>query len=99
MFRNDIAAAQFANAIRLSDFIALSAAQQSWLQLVVAQRVIDATQANLRADILAVFPAGGAGTRANLTALAQRSGSRAEQLFGTGTLLTANDVARALTEF
>ena len=73
-----------------------NAAQRDWLLMVCAgNRVRVDTGSTARAGLLAIFAAGTT-TRANLTTVASRTGSRAEQLFGAGTSVTDSDVARAL---
>lgn len=56
--------------------------------------LINVKSANVRAAVLSIFAAGTA-SRAALAALQTRKGSRAEQLFGSGTRITAEDLAKA----
>jgi hypothetical protein len=109
--RADIASRDIWEAIEVTDFPALSgnpsATQLSrerqylaWLSgLAAIPRVRllndDGSNTPVIANLQAMFP-GGSGTRARLTALAQRPGSRAEQLFGRDTFVTIADVAEAL---
>lgn len=54
----------------------------------------DGSDTSIMTNLAAIFPA--SGTRTRLLALASRTGSRAEQLFGVDTVVTTTDVARAL---
>lgn len=109
--RADIASREIMEAIRITDYTALpanpntSALSQerralSWLEsLVNADRVRllndDGTNNPVMSNFADMFPAG-TGTRDRLVALAQRHGSRAEELFGRDAAVTADDVAKAL---
>src|SRR5437588_11027519 len=95
IFRNDIQAKEIINAIVAADFAALTALQLQKLQVMTAQGVLDATVANIRTIFLAIF-SGMTNTVNALTTLASRTGSRAEVLFGTGTVITPTDVSFAL---
>lgn len=96
VFRNDIVPKEVVNAITSTDFSAATQIQISKLNLLFIATPIDATLANVRANFSGIFPAATfPTTNANLVALASRNGSRAEQLFGTGTRLTAGDIATA----
>lgn len=75
-----------------SEFAAQSAADKQYVQLIAAAGQVPLT-ATVKAELGAVFPAGSA-TRANLTALMKRPGSRAEEL-ELGGIPTTSDVARA----
>lgn len=57
----------------------------------------DGSDTPVIANLQAMFPAG-SGTRNRLIALAQRVGSRAEQLFGPDVRVTSDDVATALRQ-
>lgn len=108
--RADIAPAEIAGAIAVADYTALpgtpTAAQLSterrflaWLTGIMAVPTLrllndDGTDGPAIANFKAMFAAG-TGTLTRLSALASRTGSRAEQLFGTGVGVTALDVARA----
>ena len=73
-----------------------NASQRDWLiMLASGTRVRVDTGSTARAGLLAIFGAATT-TRANLTAVSSRPGSRAEQLFGVGTQITNADVATAL---
>jgi len=96
VFRNDLATHEVLNAIVAADFAALTQLQVSKLALFFAgTTTVDATNANTRTIFLGVFT-GMANTVTALTALAQRNGSRAEVLWGVGTVITAANVSLAL---
>ncbi|MFL6141664.1 MAG: hypothetical protein ACJ72N_07315 [Labedaea sp.] len=96
VFRNNIGVHEVVAAIAPADFAALTVLQVAKLQLLfTGTTTIDATSANTRALFVGIF-AGMATSAASLTALASRPGSRAEVLFGTGTVVTASDVSLAL---
>lgn len=95
VFRNDIESGEIVGSTVLSDFTTLTSSQQNYYLAIVSQPTVDATNTNLRTSLATLFPAGST-TRTNLQALAQRNGSRAEQLFGTGISVSTADVARAL---
>lgn len=72
-----------------------NASQRDWLLMVCSgARVRVDTGSTARSGLLAIFAAGST-TRANLTAASSRNGSRAEELFGLNTFVTADDIARA----
>lgn len=109
--RKDVSARELYEAIEVTDYTALpgspTAAQLSaerrylgWLTgLIALDRVRlqndDNTVTPVGANLQAMF-AGGTGTRTRITALMTRTGSRAEQLFGVGTVVTVDDVSTAL---
>ena len=79
-----------------AEWTVLTAAQKQQLQTLLACPVLDSSNANIRAWFLAMFAVGTV-TRANLSALQTRKGSRAEFLWGIETRITAADVAAART--
>lgn len=92
VFRTDVRAQEFLNCITTADFSALNQLNTSKLQMVLGPGVLDATNANLRAAVQALF------TGATLTAMqavCSRTGSRAEVLWGTGIVVTAAQVGAA----
>lgn len=95
VFRNDVKADEVIGATVVSDFTALTAGQQNYYLALVSQPVIDVSNSNVRSNLASLFPAVSA-TRSNLATLAQRNGSRAEQLWGVGTIVGVLDVAHAL---
>jgi hypothetical protein len=79
-----------------SEYDSLVAAGKTYLNEVVLKAPrVKTGDATIRAQIAALFPAG-TQTRANLTAVASKTASRAEVLFGEGATVTDADVARAL---
>lgn len=81
--------------IDATEFLALSDIKLQQLQAVLAAVSIDLNDASTRAILIGIF-GNPSVTRTNLTAILKRQGSRAEVLFGRGTTITSNDVARAL---
>lgn len=82
-------------AIVPAEWSALSADDKQRIQSILAMGDVDTTGPNTRAAFTTAFPATTV-TRTNLTALLTRKGSRAEQLFGAGTVVQHLDVAKAL---
>lgn len=78
-----------------ADWVALTAAEKQRYQTLTGAGQVDVSQPNVRNTFGAMFAAGTA-TRANLTAMAVRQASRAEILFGTGTVVTVADISFAL---
>ena len=64
------------------------------LELAGGNGVIDANDAVVYANLLAVFPAG-SDARSNIIAKIQRTGSRAEVLWSEGNVVTISEVAHA----
>ncbi len=109
--RADIASSEVAIAIEVTDFTSLqanpTAAQLSserrylaWLTAILAVPAVrllnnDGSNTPVITNFQAMFPAG-SGTRTRLLALAERDGSRAEQLFGVGVVVSYQDVGLAL---
>lgn len=109
--RADVAVADVYAAVSVADYTALpgtpTAAQLSaerrylaWFSGLAAMGRIrllndDGSDTPVVANFKAMFAAG-TGTLTRLAALASRSGSRAEQLFGSGVVVTIDDVGRAL---
>lgn len=96
VFRNDIAPREIIQAIAAADFTAATQLQISKLSLMLASAPIDATLANVRANLQGIFSGASAATTNALTAVASRTGSRAEVLLGVGTVVGWQDVAKAL---
>ncbi len=93
--RTTVPNSEIFNAIDATDYAGLAAAKKTDLQLVLTPDVITITNANVRTILASIFGAGSA-TRTALLALQTRKGSRAEQLFGSGVFVTADDIAIAL---
>ena len=98
VFRNDLRGSEVFGAIVLAEYALLTPANQSFINTMILTPTIDVTSSTIRSNIVAIFGAGTA-TRANLGGIAQRTGSRAEQLGGTGTVVSELDVANALGRF
>jgi hypothetical protein len=97
VFRNDIQYQEVINAIADADFLALTQLQTSKLDLFKTT-TIDATRAQVRSKFTSgggIFTSASAGTLTALTNVAQRQGSRAEVLWGTGFAVTLQNVAEA----
>lgn len=94
VFRNDIKTAEIVGTIVAADFVSLSAVQIAKLQLMLTNGVFDATVSNTRTIFLGIFT-GMTNTITALTALAQRPGTRAEVLWGTGTIVTERQCGQA----
>lgn len=82
-------------AIVSAEWTALSAIQQQQLRDWVSGGYVDTSSSTVRAVFGALFGAQTT-TRANLMALTARPASRAEILFGRGTIVLAEDVSAAL---
>lgn len=91
--RGKIDGSEIVAATTPSEFLALSAANQNlYIAITGASGGVDVSSALTRSAFAAMF-ANGTATRAALVALANRPGSRAEQLFGQG--VSHFDVAKA----
>jgi len=97
VFRGVIPAYEVINATVTAEWTTLTAAEKQRYQTITGAGQVDTANANVRAAFLAMFAAGTA-TRTALVALASRPGSRAEELWGAGVVVSAEDVARALRE-
>jgi len=82
-------------AIKQSDWDALTASERTYLSFVVQAGQVQCDAGEVRAALAGLFPAGSV-TRANLVAMVDRPGSRAEEVFGTGVVITYEDVIRAV---
>lgn len=82
-----------ANTVK-SEYDALPAGDKQLYQILVSAGTIDATDARIRQMFASIFQAGT--TRTNLIAMAQRPGSRCEELFGPGTGVTHQQIGFAL---
>ena len=91
--RGVIASSEVTAAIIPSEFLALNSAQQALCNFYAAAGQIDSANTNVRSFFTTVFA--GTTSLTNLQALVSRKGSRAEQLFGIGTLIVPDDVAKA----
>lgn len=95
--RDSIPAREFFEAINATEFSALTTVQLMRLSLIMQtyQGTLNPSGSNLRGILADIFPPGGQ-TRAALVAMVDRQGSRAEVLFGPGTVIRHEDVAKAL---
>lgn len=86
------------NAIVRADWTLVSPSDQNLLALILSSETVDMSDANTRASLGGIFPAGST-TRNNFIALANRAASRAEVYPGSpgaGTTISVSDVALAL---
>jgi len=79
-----------------ADWDAISDASRQYIGLLPSLQVISAVQngTEVRTNLLAIFGAA-TQTRANLLAVVQRQGSRAEVLWGEGSFVTVGQVGHA----
>lgn len=105
--RIDITPSEILEQIDFADFATgLNVAHISWFESATQQRVLrlvaeDGTDTRILRNIKNLLLANGAAganpqSRARLNAISLRAGSRAEQLWGAGTIVTNVDVAHAL---
>jgi len=95
IFRNDILPKEIVNCIDPVDFTAATQLSISKLELLFVAAPIDATLTNVRANFQNIFSGASATTKNALSAVAQRNGTRAEVLFGTGTVINSVDIGKA----
>ena len=89
-----IGAAEFVAAIVWTEFSAMSQPARDYLAML--SRTTFIYTAEVKAALLAIFTASGAGTsRQNLAQIINRNSSRAEVLFGQGTIISIEDLAAA----
>lgn len=81
-------------AMDAGEWSTLSAIEKQRVETLLAMGTIDLSGARTRATLTGIFPSGSV-SRAALVALTDRQGSRAEQLFGAGVVVTIGDVRRA----
>lgn len=80
-----------------TEYGGLSAANRQYFDMLAGSARIDTrTGRPARVGLLNIFAAGTT-TRTNLTAVVQRNGSRAEQLWGYGTVVTVAEIGQALS--
>ena len=83
-------------AIVISEYAAATAANRTFLENVLLKgSKLKSGDANLRTSMAAIFAAGTT-SRANLVALASRSASRAEALWGEGYVVSASQASEAM---
>jgi hypothetical protein len=97
-----ISAADLLEAIDNRDFATTpNAAHVAWFESITQQRTIallneDGTNNRVLGNLNRLITSDTQGSRTRLLALATRRGSRAEQLWGPGTVVTIDDIGRAL---
>ena len=94
VWRGLLPAYQVIDLVAWTEWTALSAANKQLLQTLTGTDTVNTESANTRAAFSQMFAAGTA-TRTALLAFAQRTGSRAEQLWGTGRIVTESEVSGA----
>jgi hypothetical protein len=92
--RDFVAGWEVVEAMVSAEYAALSTAEKTRIQTIIGAGTIYVKGTNTRAAFAAAFGAGTT-TRANLLALQQRKGSRAEALWGAGVSVTNTDVSTA----
>jgi hypothetical protein len=93
--REPISTAFFLSNVAAAEYLALTAVKLAQLQCIVAAQTVDINDASTQAMLIGVFGNPSA-TRTNIIAILKRQGSRAEVLFGRGTVITVNDISKAL---
>jgi hypothetical protein len=93
--RTQIARREVMEAIVWSEFEGATATKRDTVKTLMTLDNFNVNAQNVKDGFLGVFGAG-TGTRTNLTAMLNRPGSRAEQLFGEGAQITHTDIAIAL---
>jgi hypothetical protein len=97
VFNSAVTLQQIISCIAATDFAAATALQMQKLQFLFAgSATLDATIATTRTIVLGIFSGASAGTINALTAIASRAASRAEVLWGAGTVIGQADVSMAL---
>lgn len=108
--RSDVMASEILEAIDIRDLVypgtgQLPAASQplanAWMESILQLTRCrlakdDGTDTTVLKNLKLLLTATGQGSKDRIVALSLRTGSRAEQLFGAGTAITASDVANAL---
>lgn len=85
-------------AIDPTEFATLSATQLSQLTVMLSGDTVDASNTNIRTIVTNIFSPAASfpTTRANMLALVRRFATRPEVVLGQGTMLTCDDVRKAL---
>lgn len=91
-FRTAIPTWEVIAATTKTEYDALTAGNKQLYQILVSAGTIDGSNAEIRAMFASIFSAGP--TRTALAAMAERDGTRAEQLFGVS--VSTDDCAHAL---
>lgn len=77
------------------DLLVTPGASYNSLQMLAMMEPLDCSKSSIQALLTHVFAGLSAGSKTALAAAVQRSGSRAEVLFGVGTVIQASDIAKA----
>jgi hypothetical protein len=86
VWRTNVPTKDVKNGVVWTEYIGRSVGERSAFELMISNGIINGADANIRQGILDIFSGpGGAGSRANLTALSKRDSTRAEKLFAAGT--------------
>ena len=86
VWRTNIPTMTAKSAMVWTEFIARSAGERDAWQFMLSNGIINAADPNVRQGIQDIFSGpSGAGSRANLIAIAKRNATRAEKLFASGT--------------
>jgi hypothetical protein len=80
--------------VTLSDYTGLQASNRQWLDFISVAQFIDLNNTVIAGGLNTLFTAGST-SRNNIIAAQKRDGSRAETLFGAGTYISIDDVAKA----
>jgi len=94
--RNHISPQEIIEQITIDDWDAITAAQRLYVSLLPSLPQVDAIQngTEVRANLLTIFGPTTT-TRANLIGVVQKDGSRAEVLWGEGTVISISQVGHA----
>ncbi len=100
--RADISPSEIFHALDLTDLVTnAGATANSYLESLLTApynlRLVndDGTNTPVQTNVLALLKTGSSATKTRLVALQTRDGSRAEQLFGAGTFITALDIVQS----
>jgi hypothetical protein len=97
VFRPSLTAMEIQGALDPAEFVTLTQIQLSKLTVLLSGGIVNSGSATVRTIMSDIFPVGTFPvTRAAMIALVKRQGSRAEILHGVGTILTHEDIAKAL---
>lgn len=97
VWKSDVPTKECKKAMVWTEYIGRSAGERDAWQFMLSNGTINAADVNVRQGIQDIFSGpSGSQTRANLTAIAKRSATRAEKLFSTG---TGSDADPALMTF
>lgn len=95
VYRSELMPQEVLKSLVWSELSVKSSTHIQILQLLLAPRMVDAGQQTIRDIFVGLFPSGS--TIANLDAVAKVVGpTRAEELWGAGTIISSDSVAHAL---